>query len=80
MPKGYFTKESVMNKYTHVKCLKDVIEEDIVIFKEGEIYKIVGFDYNSLLYYVEPEFYEDNSLPVEFAISPINKEFKFISL
>lgn len=37
-----------MNKYTHVICLKDVLEEGIMIFKEGQIYKIVGFDYNSL--------------------------------
>jgi hypothetical protein len=69
-----------MNKFTHVKCLKDVIENCIVIFKGGENYKIVGFDYNSLVYYIEPEFYEDNPLPDEFVISPLNNNFEFLAL
>jgi hypothetical protein len=68
----------VMNKYTHVKCLKDVIEDGVVIFKEDEIYKIAGYDYKSLLYYIQPEFYEDNPLPDEFVISPLNDNFKFL--
>lgn len=69
-----------MKKYTHLECLRDVVENDVVIFKKGEIYKIVGFDYNSLVYYIEPEFYEDNLLPSEFAIYPLNKDFKFLTL
>jgi hypothetical protein len=73
-------KGDYMKKYTHVKCTKDVVEEGIVIFKEGRIYKISGFDYLSLLYYVEPEFYEEDPLPDEFAVSPLNDHFKFLSL
>lgn len=69
-----------MNKYTHVKCMKDVIEDEIVIFKNGEIYKITGFDYRSLIYYVEPEFYENYLLPDEFAILPLDGRFEFMRL
>lgn len=69
-----------MKKYTHVKCLKEVTEDEIMIFKEGEIYKIVGFDYHSLLYYVEPEFYEDIALPEEFVILALDKRFEFLTL
>jgi hypothetical protein len=67
-----------MKKYTHVKCLKDVIEDDVLIFKEGEIYNVTGFDYNALVYYIEPEFYEEDLLPAEFVISPLNKNFEFL--
>ncbi|MEK5063657.1 hypothetical protein [Cytobacillus sp. FSL R5-0596] len=67
-----------MKKYTHVKCIQDVVEHEIVIFKSGEIYKITGLDYRSLVYYVEPEFAEDNSLPDEFVIMPLDKRFEFI--
>jgi hypothetical protein len=63
-----------MKKYTHVKCLKD----DVFIFKAGEIYKITGFDYNALVYYIKPEFYEEDVLPAEFVISPLNKNFEFL--
>lgn len=70
-----------MKKYTHIVCLEDVIEDGIIIFKKGETYPIVGFDYHSFVYYAEPEYYEDDVLPAEFAISPVlNKSFKFITL
>ncbi|CAM3948490.1 hypothetical protein [Mesobacillus zeae] len=67
-----------MEKFTHVKCLKDVLEDDTVIFKKDEIYKIMGFDYKSLVYYIEPEYYPHEPLPEEFAISPIHPDFKFL--
>lgn len=69
-----------MKIFTHVKCLKNVIEEDVLIFKKNEVYKIMGFDYNSLVYYVEPEYYEDGLLPDEFAISPVDYRFEFLAL
>ncbi|RBP84035.1 hypothetical protein DFO70_1661, partial [Cytobacillus firmus] len=49
----------------------------LVIFKAGEIYKITGFDFHSLVYYVEPEFYEDSPLPDEFVIMSMDKRFEF---
>lgn len=67
-----------MKKYTHVECLEDVIEDDIVIFKVGNIYKITGFDYQSLVYYIEPEFYENESIPDEFAIPALSSGFQFL--
>ncbi|WP_147532310.1 hypothetical protein [Bacillus marasmi] len=69
-----------MSKFTHVKCKNDVIEEGVLIFKKGEFYKIVGFDYKSLVYYIQPEFYEDNLLPDEFIISPLDSNFEFLAL
>lgn len=57
-----------MKKYTHVKCLEDVIEDDIV----------TGFDYQSLVYYIEPEFYENESLPDEFAIPALSSNVEFL--
>jgi hypothetical protein len=30
------------------------------------------------VYYIEPEFYEDDVFPAEFVISPLNKNFEFI--
>ncbi|SDM42060.1 hypothetical protein [Bacillus sp. OK048] len=69
-----------MKRYTHAKCLRDVIEDGLVIFKSGEIYKITGFDYNSLVYYVEPEFYPEDPLPEEFVIPPLHPDFEFLTL
>jgi hypothetical protein len=67
-----------MKRYRYVECLKDVVEEDIIVFKAGSIYSITGFDYNSLLYYIEPEFYEDSPLPEEFVIMALDRNFKFM--
>lgn len=54
------------------------LKDDIVIFKVGEIYKITGFDYRSLVYYIESEFYEDDSLSDEFAIPALSSNFEFL--
>lgn len=70
----------MLKKYTHVKCIEDVIEDDMVIFKKENIYKISGFDYRSLVYYVEPEYDEESLLPDEFVVSPIDKRFEFLIL
>ncbi|MEH7618502.1 hypothetical protein V7200_23015, partial [Cytobacillus firmus] len=69
-----------LKRYSHVKCIEDVIEDDIVVFKKGEIYKITGFDYRSLVYYVEPEYDEDGTLPDEFVIMALDRRFMFIIL
>ncbi|WP_142384699.1 hypothetical protein [Bacillus sp. M6-12] len=60
--------------------MKDVKEEDVLIFKKGEVYKIVGFDYNSLVYYVEPEYDEEHLLPDEFVVSALHNHFEFLIL
>jgi hypothetical protein len=70
----------MLKKYTHVKCLKDVVEDDVLIFKKDNIYKIVGFDYHSLVYYVEPEYEEGNMLPDEFVINALHNHFEFLML
>lgn len=67
-----------MRKYTHVKCLNTIKEDDIIVFKKGEIYKIMGFDYNSLVYYIEPEYYENVDLPDEYVIQALSRDFEFM--
>lgn len=68
-----------MKKYTHVKCLKDVKEDEVLLFKKGKVYKIVGFDYRSLIYYIEPEFHDGVYLPDEIAIQALDRNFEFIT-
>ncbi|WP_210366702.1 hypothetical protein [Bacillus sp. REN3] len=67
-----------MNKYTHVKCLKDVFIDDVIVFKKDKIYKIVGTDFRSFVYYIEPEYYEGDWLPEEFTVTPLDTNFKFL--
>jgi hypothetical protein len=69
-----------MKKFSHVICLEDVVEDDIVIFKKGEVYPIISFDWKSLVYYIEPEYYVDCSLPSEYAIPPLHPCFEFLEL
>lgn len=65
-----------MKKYTHVKCLKDVIENDVTLFEQGCIYRISEFDYRSLIYYIEIE--GGDGLTDEVAVAPNHPDFKFI--
>ena len=68
-----------MKKYTHVKCLRNIIENDVILFEEGQTYKIVEFDFKSLLYYIEMNI-DGAGLTDEFAISPNHPDFKFLVL
>lgn len=72
----------VLKKYTRVLCLNDVTVEDakgeeVVIFEKGHTYKIVGYDFHSLIYYISPD---DTSLPDEFAITALEKENCFMMM
>jgi hypothetical protein len=69
-----------MKKFTHVFCLNDVFIDSNdgtkeVIFKSGHTYKIVGYDIYSLVYYIENDEFLD-----EFAITALNKNFRFLIL
>ncbi len=71
-----------MKQFTHVFCLTDVIEDDVILFKRNKFYKLLGYDRSSLCYYIEPEQYPDDPniiMPDEYAIYPfLNKNFKFL--
>lgn len=68
-----------MKKFTHVKCLRNVIENDVVLFEAEQIYKIAEFDFKSLLYYIELNG-DTAGLTDEFAITPNHPDFEFLSL
>lgn len=67
-----------MRKFTHVRAIEDVVEEGVVLYKKGGVYKILGNDYRSLVYYVEPEYYEESPLPDEFVIPFMHGSFEFL--
>lgn len=66
-----------MKKYTHAKCIRDVIENDVILFESGQTYKIVEFDFKSLLYYIEIDD-GGEELTDEFAIAPNHPDFVFL--
>lgn len=67
----------MLKEYTHLQCIRDVTEDGIVLFKKGEVYSITGFDYRSLLYYIEI-FIDDNDMPEEFTIPVLHPDFKYL--
>jgi len=69
-----------MKKYTHVICLEDIIEDEISIIEKGKRCKITGFDYKSLVYYIEIDSDPSGMLTDEIVISPLDTRFKFITL
>ena len=64
-----------MKKYTHAKCIRDVIENDVVLFRAEQTYKIVEFDFKSLLFYVEVD---DVGEELEVAVTPNHPDFEFL--
>jgi len=64
-----------MKKYTHAKCIRDVIENDVVLFRAEQTYKIVEFDFKSLLYYIEVDNVGEE---LEVAVTGNHPDFIFI--
>jgi len=71
-----------LKKYTHVECIEDITENDnsIVIFEKGELIKISGFDYRSLVFYLEVVNDQNGMLTDEITIQAGDKRFKFLTL